>query len=71
VEKQVYDHVDQQYAFALIGPLRDQVRVLEERAHHYVHHVRMSPDDLEILEQVHSVLANARGDLERLRAESQ
>jgi hypothetical protein len=71
VEKQVYDHVDQQYAFGLIGPLRDQVRVLEERAHHYVHHVRMSPDDLEILQRVHSVLANARGDLERLRAKSQ
>lgn len=65
-----YDHVDQQYPYALIGPLREQLRTLEERANHYVHHVRMSPEDKATMEQVYKTLTNAREELERLRAQS-
>ena len=65
-----YDHVDQQYPFALIGPLMEQVAVLEDRAHHYVHHVRMTDDDRETMEQVERALTNARSELERLRRTS-
>lgn len=65
-----YDHVDQQYPYALIGPLREQVRTLEIRADHYVHHVRMSDEDQETMKRVHAVLATAREELERLLAQS-
>jgi hypothetical protein len=68
--EQYFDHVDQQYPFALIGPLREQVRVLEDRAHHYVHHVRMSDEDRTTMERVHALLAETRAELERLRGES-
>jgi hypothetical protein len=65
-----YDHVDQQYPYALIGPLREQLQVLEDRADHYVHHVRMSDDDRETMERVHSLLAATRAELETLRDKS-
>lgn len=68
--EQYFDHVDQQYPYALIGPLREQIQVLEDRAHHYVNHVRMSDDDRKTLEQVHQLLADTRARLEELREES-
>jgi hypothetical protein len=67
VPEQYFDHVDQQYAYALIGPLNEQIRVLEDRAHHYVHHVRMSDDDRSRLERVHQLLTETRQELEALR----
>jgi hypothetical protein len=67
VTEQYFDHVDQQYAYSLIGPLREQLSILEERAHHYVHHVRMSDDDRNRLERVHELLAETRRELESLR----
>jgi hypothetical protein len=68
--EQYFDHVDQQYPYSLIGPLREQVQVLEDRAHHYVHHVRMSDGDRETMARVQRVLADARAELEKLRNES-
>jgi hypothetical protein len=68
--EQYFDHVDQQYPYALIGPLREQVRVLEDRAHHYVHHVRMDDSDRATMEKVHALLESTRAELERLRTES-
>ncbi|TVR72968.1 MAG: hypothetical protein EA415_08525 [Sphaerobacteraceae bacterium] len=68
--EQYFDHVDQQYPYALIGPLREQVRVLEDRAHHYVHHVRMDDDDRATMEKVHALLEATRAELERLREAS-
>ncbi len=65
-----FDHVDQQYPYALIGPLREQLQVLEKRADHYVHHVRMSDGDRKTMEQVHQLLADTRAQLEKLRDES-
>jgi hypothetical protein len=65
--EQYFDHVDQQYPYALIGPLREQVRMLEERADHYVHHVRMSDDDRKTMERVHSLLAETKAELQKLR----
>lgn len=65
-----FDHVDQQYPYALIEPLREQLRVLEDRADHYVHHVRMSDEDRATMEQVHNALTSAREELERLRSQS-
>ena len=65
-----FDHVDQQYPYALIGPLREQLQVLEERADHYVHHVRMSDEDRKTMEQVHKLLADARAELDNLREAS-
>lgn len=66
-----YDHVDQQFPYALIGPLREQVKVLEERANHYVHHVRMSEEDRATMERVQQTLARAREELEQLRDQSE
>ena len=66
-----FDHVDQQYPYALIGPLREQLKVLEDRADHYVHHVRMSDEGRQTMENVHKLLAETRAELERLRAESE
>ncbi len=65
--EQYFDHVDQQYPYALIGSLQEQVRVLEDRAHHYVHHVRMSDDDRKTLERAHKLLAETRTELQKLR----
>ena len=62
-----FDHVDQQYPYALIGPLREQLQVLEDRADHYVHHVRMSDEDRQTMEQVHRLLTETRAELEKLR----
>jgi hypothetical protein len=68
--EQYFDHVDQQYSYSLIGPLREQVRVLEERAYHYANHVRMADEDRERIQRVHQLLTDTRAELERLRAES-
>jgi hypothetical protein len=70
MSKPVYDHVDEQFSFALLGPIRDQIRVLEDRTHHYIHHVRMSPESQEKVRRAHEVLINAREEVERLRSES-
>ncbi|MEX2426175.1 MAG: hypothetical protein WD401_05350 [Thermomicrobiaceae bacterium] len=67
MREQYFDHVDQQYPYALIGPLREQIRVLEERADHYVHHVRMSDEDRKTMERVHALLAETKTELEKLR----
>lgn len=67
MREQYFDHVDQQYPYALIGPLREQIRVLEQRADHYVHHVRMSDDDRKTMERVHELLAETKAELEKLR----
>lgn len=65
-----FDHVDQQYPYALIGPLREQLQELEDRADHYVHHVRMSDEDRKTMERVHTLLADTRAELEKLREAS-
>lgn len=63
-----YDHVDLQYPSALIGPINEQLRALEGRLDHYVHHVRMTDEDRRTMEQAHRALVNAREELERLRS---
>jgi hypothetical protein len=70
VSEQYFDHVDQQYPFALIGPLQEQVRILENRANHYVHHVRMAEEDRKTMERVERLLAETRAELKRLRSEA-
>jgi hypothetical protein len=70
VSEQYFDHVDQQYPYALIGPLQEQVRILENRANHYVHHVRMDEQDRKKMERVERLLAETRVELERLRSEA-
>jgi hypothetical protein len=62
-----FDHVDQQYSYALIGPLRDQLRVLELRARHFANHVRMSDEDRATITQVQTLLEQTRAELDRLQ----
>jgi hypothetical protein len=60
-------HLIQQEAFALLGPIRDELLQLETRARGFVERLDLSAADEAALRSAHAVLVTARTELERLR----
>ncbi len=63
-------HLNPQQADALLGPVRATLRELEGRLQHYVDRLSLGAADEEVLRAAHGALATARGEVERLWAES-
>ena len=63
-------HLNTQQAGALLGPVRATLRELEGRLQHYVDRLPLEAGDEEALRAAHGALAAARGEVERLWAES-
>lgn len=59
-------HLIRQEAFALLGPITDELRQLESRTLGYVERLDLTPDDEAALRSAHAALEAARTDVERL-----
>jgi hypothetical protein len=62
-------HLIRQEAFALLGPIRDELFRLETRARGYVERLDLTADDETVLRSAQAALAVARLEVERLRRE--
>lgn len=63
---EVLYHISEQHADALIKPIHAELRTLEDRTRHYTRHLRMSPEDRELIESTREAIRQAREETERL-----
>jgi hypothetical protein len=59
-------HLGEQQASALLGPIADALRELEQRAGHYADRLRLSDADQQAILTAHQAIAKARAEVERL-----
>jgi len=60
-------HLAEQNAYALLGPIAETLRELEQRTQHYVDRLAMEIADQDTLRAARQALAAAHAEIERLR----
>ena len=63
-------HLSPQEAYALLGPVRDELRRLTARTAHYASRLALEPAQLEAVQDAQRVLAAASQEVERIWLQS-
>jgi hypothetical protein len=63
-------HLSPQEAYALLGPVRDELRRLTARTAHYASRLTLEPAQLEAVQDAQRVLAAASQEVERIWLQS-